>query len=42
MTSGITTTATAPKVLTVRHEGKTVDAVAQVSKQGISSTSSTE
>ena len=26
--------ATAPKLLTVRHEGKTVDAVAQVSKQG--------
>src|ERR1017187_9912049 len=26
--------ATAPKLLTVRHDGKTVDAVAQVSKQG--------
>ena len=26
--------ATAPKLLTVRHEGKTVDVVAQVSKQG--------
>ena len=26
--------ATAPKLLTVRHEGKAVDAVAQVSKQG--------
>ena len=26
--------ATAPKLLTVRHEGKSVDAVAQVSKQG--------
>jgi len=26
--------ATGPKLLTVRHEGKTVDAVAQVSKQG--------
>jgi quinoprotein glucose dehydrogenase len=26
--------ATAPKLLTVRHEGKTIDAVAQVSKQG--------
>jgi quinoprotein glucose dehydrogenase len=26
--------ATAPKLLTVRHEGRTVDAVAQVSKQG--------
>ncbi len=26
--------ATAPKLLTLRHEGKTVDAVAQVSKQG--------
>lgn len=26
--------ATAPKLLTVKHEGKTVDAVAQVSKQG--------
>jgi quinoprotein glucose dehydrogenase len=26
--------ATAPKLLTVRHEGKTLDAVAQVSKQG--------
>jgi len=27
--------ATAPKLLTVRHEGKTIDAVAQVSKQGL-------
>jgi quinoprotein glucose dehydrogenase len=26
--------ATAPKLLTVRHDGKTIDAVAQVSKQG--------
>lgn len=26
--------ATAPKLLTVRHEGKTIDAVAQVTKQG--------
>jgi len=26
--------ATAPKLLTLRHEGKTIDAVAQVSKQG--------
>jgi quinoprotein glucose dehydrogenase len=26
--------ATAPKLVTVRHEGKTIDAVAQVSKQG--------
>ena len=26
--------ATAPKLLTVRHEGKTIDAVAEVSKQG--------
>ena len=26
--------ATAPKLLTVHHDGKTIDAVAQVSKQG--------